>query len=344
MATIIGNRFNNILRSNPEEDIIDGGDGIDTVDYSASSKAVEVDLTAEKQRGGDADGDILINIENVTGSAFDDTLIGDKFDNVINAGNGTDYVKAGDGNDTVVSLVDYRVDTYFGGEGNDTLDYSNNAIPSGLEINLSQGTTVIAPRPVGEGLVMAARLDDKFSGFENAIGSQGNDKITGDGEDNRLEGRDGNDVIVAGAGADTIIGGKGTDIMSGFTNNPFSRGDGATDTFVFNATTEIGLGTTGDKIQKFEFGVDKIDFSAIDANPAVAGNQAFHFTTAFGQFDGTAGAILVRELTPSSGDDFQRNYLVSGDMNGDSIADFSLTISGPGSVNNGLLTTNDFIL
>lgn len=344
MATILGNALNNILRSNPGEDYIDGGDGIDTVDYSASSKAVDIDLNRDKQLGGDADGDILKSIENVNGSAFDDTIIGNKGDNTINAGDGVDYVKAGDGNDTVVSLVDFDVDTFFGGEGTDTLDYSGYSVPLGLEINLAQGTTFIPPTPVGEGLVRAARLEDKHDGFENVVGSKGNDKITGNAGDNRLEGNDGSDIITAGAGADVIVGGMGKDIMRGFSSNAFSGGDGARDTFVFNATAEIGLGTTGDQILRFEFGVDKIDLSAIDANLALNGNQDFHFTNAFGQFDGTAGAILVRELAPTSGDDFQRNYLVSGDMNGDNIADFSLTVSGPGTINHGLLTTADFIL
>jgi hypothetical protein len=55
-----------------------GGVGTDTVDYSASSAGVTVNLTnTGAQSGGDAAGDILSNFENVVGSAHNDTITGD---------------------------------------------------------------------------------------------------------------------------------------------------------------------------------------------------------------------------------------------------------------------------
>ena len=66
--------------------------GGDTVDYSASTAAVDVDLTRAKQVGGHAEGDVLRGIENVTGSRYADTLSGDKGNNVLAGLAGADIV------------------------------------------------------------------------------------------------------------------------------------------------------------------------------------------------------------------------------------------------------------
>ncbi len=50
---------------------------------------------------GDAEGDVLTGIENLVGSAFGDTLIGDKNDNVIDGGRGKDVLEGWEGNDTL---------------------------------------------------------------------------------------------------------------------------------------------------------------------------------------------------------------------------------------------------
>ena len=50
-------------------DTLDGGDGTDTASYEGSSAAVTVSLVAgATNTGGDAEGDTLSNIENLTGS------------------------------------------------------------------------------------------------------------------------------------------------------------------------------------------------------------------------------------------------------------------------------------
>ena len=61
-------------RENP--DYIDGGSGSDTAHYADSSAAVDIDLTrldgagAAIGRGGHAEGDLLVGIENLAGSAI----------------------------------------------------------------------------------------------------------------------------------------------------------------------------------------------------------------------------------------------------------------------------------
>jgi Ca2+-binding RTX toxin-like protein len=65
---IIGNSGNNSLTGLGGADTLDGGSGSDTVIYSGSSSGVNVSLATGSASGGDAQGDALSNIENVTGS------------------------------------------------------------------------------------------------------------------------------------------------------------------------------------------------------------------------------------------------------------------------------------
>ena len=51
--------------------------GSDTAAYTGSAVAVTVNLGTNTATGGDAEGDTFTSIENLAGSAFDDTLTGD---------------------------------------------------------------------------------------------------------------------------------------------------------------------------------------------------------------------------------------------------------------------------
>jgi serralysin len=80
--------------------------------------------------------------------------------------------------------------------------------------------------------------------------------------------------------------------------------------------------SSADTIKDFRRGSDHIDLRAIDANTKVAGDQAFAFIgkTAF---HGKAG-----ELRFADG-------IVSGDTNGDKIADFGITVAGLSAMSKG---------
>ena len=69
-----------------------GGTGTDTATYAASSAGVNVSLMTGLGSGGDAEGDTLATIENLTGSNLDDTLEGNGFNNVLAGGLGIDTV------------------------------------------------------------------------------------------------------------------------------------------------------------------------------------------------------------------------------------------------------------
>jgi hypothetical protein len=105
-----------------------GGAGIDTADYSASAAGVSVNLATGAGLGGDAEGDTLISIEHVIGSAFADTFHGgtDRGQFIAGDGNDTmtggsvyDWLEGGKGNDTFIGTGGSMV--MFGGDGNDKM-------------------------------------------------------------------------------------------------------------------------------------------------------------------------------------------------------------------------------
>ena len=95
-------------------------------------------------------------------------------------------------------------------------------------------------------------------------------------------------------------------------------GDG-NDRFVFDALSDSVTGGGRDKIKDFVSGADVIDLSGIDANTALANDQAFSFIGDAG-FSHTAGELQAKA--------FGANTLVSGDLDGNGRADFHILLSG----------------
>jgi glucose/arabinose dehydrogenase len=175
---LFGGSGNDTLEGGPGADTLIGGPGVDTADYSASAAAVSVNLLTGLGSGGDAQGDILGGIENIVGSAFNDTLTGDNGGNALDGRSGAD--------------------TLIGGPGVDTADYSASA--AAVSVSLLTG--------LGSG---GDAQGDILSGIENIVGSAFNDTLTGDNGSNALDGRSGNDTLNGGRGNDTLTGGSGAD-------------------------------------------------------------------------------------------------------------------------------------
>ena len=95
-----GEGGNDTLVGGAGGDFIDGGDGTDTADYSASDAGVNINRQADTYSGGHAQGDSLDSIENVIGSDFADTLIGNDSANVLEGRLGNDFLTGNNGSDT----------------------------------------------------------------------------------------------------------------------------------------------------------------------------------------------------------------------------------------------------
>src|SRR5262249_23324684 len=88
--------------------------------------------------------------------------------------------------------------------------------------------------------------------------------------------------------------------------------------------TPAGAGSR-DVITDFQSGLDHIDLSSIDANPSRAGDQGFKFIGTQG-FSGKGAELHFQTFDqPGTANDIT---VVSGDINGDRVADFEIELSG----------------
>lgn len=192
-----GGSGDDLLRGGAGADQILGGAGIDTADYSSSSEAVQVAL-AGSTNGGDAAGDLLTSIENLTGSSYDDTLEGNAGNNVLTGGYGNDLLVGGDGVDQA-NYVEPLLELLIGRN----LDGSVTVTGSIYE----PGDTLI-------GIEVIHSVADKLnlSVSELPIGTEGNDIIVGSQYSDIINGYGGDDVISTGGGFNHLIdGGSGID-------------------------------------------------------------------------------------------------------------------------------------
>src|SRR5262249_55722305 len=153
---------------------LDGGEGFNSVDYEFvfSGPGMTINLTA----GSGSRGDVLINIQGVIGSSYNDSIIGNLFGDSVNGYTGNDTIEGSAG-----------ADTLDGSSGINIASYTGSAI--GVTVNLATGT--------GSG---GDAQGDVLFNIQGLIGS---------GYADSLVGTSGADSLEGGAGDDTLIGGLG---------------------------------------------------------------------------------------------------------------------------------------
>ena len=210
---LLADAGNDTLNGGAGDDAFDGGEGQDTASFDGGP-AVAASLLSGQATGWGTD--TLVRIENLVGSANADTLAGDGNSNRIEGGGGDDTIGGDAGPDTLIGGPDNDTikgdaggDTIIGGAGSeDVVTYSG--APGAVRVNLRDGTAS------GWG-------SDDIQTVENVIGSAFNDDLTGNGQANRLEGRDGDDTIDGRAGDDQLLGGDGTDTVT-YADSPNAAG------------------------------------------------------------------------------------------------------------------------
>ncbi len=206
--TLTGGLGNDSLDGGAGADSLDGGDGVDLVEYVNSLDPVAVNLATGEGSGGEAEGDRLTGIENLTGSAFADNLTGDNRANEIIGGAGGDRLNGLGGDDNLGGGLGN--DTLTGGTGNDSLTGGAGAdsLDGGDGVDTASYIGTLDPVAVNlaTGMATGGQAEgDRLTGIENLVGSIGNDSLTGDDGANRLNGSFGDDTLTGGAGDDVFI-------------------------------------------------------------------------------------------------------------------------------------------
>ena len=220
-------------------DVVVGGNGIDTIDFSGRSNPVTINIDATLTSGESGEKvSIAIDVENATGGQGGNVITGSAADNVLIGGASDDTISGLAGNDTIIGLAGN--DTLSGGDGDDTfdegaltVDSTNATASSGANghdhidggngsdtVDYSSRTNSVRIDLGGvltSGELVSATLGDEgdviLTNVENANGGSGDDTINGNNFPNTLEGNDGNDTIASLGGDDIVDGGTGADVI-----------------------------------------------------------------------------------------------------------------------------------
>ena len=237
----VGTDFNIVIGGNLDET----DDGVDTLDLSAFSVGVTVNLSNVTTTQTVVAGELQIrfgfeDIENLIGGSGADMLAGNALNNAITGGLGADNIDGGGGTNTLIET----------GDANFTL----------TDASLARGADV-------DTLTNIDRAELTGGAGANTIDANG---FTGTAN---LSGLGGDDVLIGGSGSDTLIGGAGNDTL---------RGGAGSDTYQFDVDEMLGTDIV-DETSGLTNGSDILDFSqtttvGVIVNLSLTSDQTVHAT------------------------------------------------------------------
>ncbi len=177
--TLGGAAGNDLLDITGGDHVVDGGADNDTLGFNAAAAAVNVSLALQGAAQTTGIGNVtLSNVENLSGSDFDDTLTGDGNANTLSGSAGDDTLSGGGGADVLLGdglrYVDFGT---FGASG---------AITQYEDVGIEFG-------------------DLAYNGADVLDGGEGDDRLVGAGGDDELTGGAGADILEGGADEDTAV-------------------------------------------------------------------------------------------------------------------------------------------
>ncbi len=252
----------------------------------------------------------------MNGGVGDDVLIVDSAGDIANGGDGVDTVQIATAGLTYSIAAD--IETVSNTSGG-TLTITLNALGNSFGGSNARDTV-----SAGDGVdILYGR-----GGNDSLAGEGGNDRIFGDAGIDTINGGEGDDMLYGGGDIDSLSGSTGNDTLYGEAGDDFLQGNGGADqlfggagadSFLFFSGSSGTTLATADRIRDFSRAQgDQIDLSLIDAITGSA-DDGFSFIGS-GAFTNVAGQLRA---IVSGG-----QTLLSGDTNGDGVADFLIRIDG----------------
>jgi Ca2+-binding RTX toxin-like protein len=192
---------------------------------------------------------------NLTGTAGDDFLEGDRLVDTLSGAAGDDWLWGLGGNDTLD-----------GGDGIDTIDYSEKT-----------GSVRVTLRDTGDASVQVNNVaEDTVRNVENILGGSGQNLLTGNGSANIFGGGEINDVLVMLGGNDIAFGAGNNDYLYMGLGDDIAVGGDGVDVLLLEGGIDEGQGGDG---QDYIFGGDGDDSlfgeAGVDVLQGEAGNDFF---------------------------------------------------------------------
>jgi trimeric autotransporter adhesin len=341
-SVLDGGAGDDTFKGSGASDTLIGGSGSDTVDFSHKSfVTISLGDPLPYWAGLETPHAQFISIENVTGAAGQDVLVGNAESNILRGQAGQDNLIGGGGADIMYGGTDsdhFYVDNVgdvvreYVGEGTFDVVWTNISytLTAGSEIeqfNVEDHNSTTAIDLTGNefnNIINGNSGDnviDGRAGADDMMGWKGNDAYIVDNPGDTLfenygEGVDrvyttvsfdvglyseiellqalgtGNVNLTGSIDNNIIIGNDGANIIDGSYGKDTLTGAGGADTFLWKSIDEIGLfNFDPDIVTDFNRAQgDILDFSQIDADETVGGNQAFTFI-------GTAGFTGPGQVT-----------------------------------------------
>jgi Ca2+-binding RTX toxin-like protein len=299
--TVNAGAGNDVIVAEDTDYLIDGGAGVDTVQFAAAVSATNLlddDLANVEYvvitKGSSGTYDFSVQTESlqITGTKYADTIDGGYRADTIIGGEGADQLFGNEGADV---LIADEADDIDGGAGDDTVRFAA-AVTTTLDDSDLDNVENIVITNTGN-----ASYDFSAQGAGAPV------------ENLNITGGSGNDTITGGQDADTLSGGAGNDMLVAADNDALIDGGTGTDTVRFTADVTTDL-TNAElvNVERVEIAsAGTYDFSVQTEGLIVAGSSDIDLVTGGSGNDSIDGGAANDSLTGGAGAD----TLLGGDDN-----------------------------
>lgn len=341
--SLLGDKGNDVLIA-AEDDTIDGGEGVDTVQFASDVTATLTDnhlklvekVLITASAAGSYDFSVQFEALEITGSGYVDAVTGGAANDSISglAGNdillgnaGSDTLNGGAGDDTLEGGA--GVDRLIGDVGNDVLiaDASDALIDGGAGVDTVRFAAAVTGLS-DSAFVRVEKVEITNTGHASydfgaqteglaITGNSGDDSMAGSKGADSITGGAGDDSLTGNAGADTLLGGGGDDTLVAEETDALIDGGAGVDTVVFRTAVSASRLTDSKLVYVEQVFIDNTKTASYDFTAQAEGLDV----TGSGVADSITGGKGADSIDGGAGNDTLKGGLGNDTLLGGAGAD-----------------------
>ena len=314
--------------------MLDGGAGLDVIDFSNSSASRAVTLTNSSTTGFSGREQLLggsfVAVESLIGGSGSDTLVGLNVNATWDLA-GKQYKDTSSSSAKILKWDGFenlvggsKVDSFNGAAGSVPLSLNGRAGNDSLDASrILASVTLIGGD--GNDTLRGGISDDLLDGGDGndrLVSGGGNDLLLGGSGNDSLDGGDGDDTLNAGAGDDSLIGGFGNDHLLGAAGNDVLDGGDGDDVLFGQLGNDILRGGKGndqlsggagnDSLLGLEGNDTLVGGSGIDTLDGGAGNDVLAPRGGAGVSENDAATVLAEDMSITASYTLDSEYVFLG--------------------------------